>query len=710
MPKKRGKKSSTANGGAPDGTRGRKGKKTQKSVRLTNFDEARNFLHGVALTPEAFYAKDENMSKSLLQCVKLYFDHDKKNAEESTSVIPGSELSELFVDGLDLEQVWEQINMQNIPIMKHYTKVFSNADALDEINLIKDGSGSDGDSSSNVDGTSGSSDSDENDSDSEDDSKSSSADEEVPYNDEGSNDVKDTRNKLQRSSSGEGDDVDHDLKERIKLNTEQEKFFNFEDFEKFADGNEDLGEIDDSVDIYESMYGEEQVGEEDGSSSEEEFEDGVDLEKEGSSIGTEIREKKNPRLTVQVQPEENKTIDNLTHDDFFGPTINPADNSKEVQHENEGTAVVAQEEKDTLQNESSSSSSTSNSDDDGSDSSSDSSDSDAEPAEARQLSRHEKYEMDKKAEIEALEQELLKTKSWDMLGETSSRKRPENSLLEKDLDYQRTIKVAPTITEDVTKTIEDMIKQRIRDELWDDVERKMEDKALKPGRELEEVSTEKSKLGLGDVYARDYEENVLGNASAKDIEKQKLHDEISGIWDELSSKLDAMSNYHFTPKPVVDDIQIKSNVASIQMEEVLPMGVSEASRLAPEEVYKKKRGREGVLVGEDELGTDERARKRRAKKAARRKARQARKADEKAIARINPGLGNKHAHKKMMETLASARNVTEGKTGSKVNYTKSSEFFNELTKDVSGMISSIAGKNEKRKKKVNGGTSSKLKL
>ena len=84
MPKKRGKRSSTANGGTPGGTRARKGKKTQKSVRLTNFDEARNFLHGVALTPEAFYAKDENMSKSLLQCVKLYFDHDKKNAEEST--------------------------------------------------------------------------------------------------------------------------------------------------------------------------------------------------------------------------------------------------------------------------------------------------------------------------------------------------------------------------------------------------------------------------------------------------------------------------------------------------------------------------------------------------------------------------------------------------------------------------------------------------
>ena len=107
--------------------------------------------------------------------------------------------------------------MQNIPIVKHYTKVFSNADALDEINLIKDGSESDDDNNSNDDGISGSSDSDENDSDSEDGSKSSSADEEVPYNDKGSNDVKDTRNKLQKSSPGEDDDVDHDLKEKNKV-------------------------------------------------------------------------------------------------------------------------------------------------------------------------------------------------------------------------------------------------------------------------------------------------------------------------------------------------------------------------------------------------------------------------------------------------------------------------------------------------------------
>ena len=63
----------------------------------------------------------------------------------------------------------------------------------------------------------------------------------------------------------------------------------------------------------------------------------------------------------------------------------------------------------------------------------------------------------------------------------------------------------------------------------------------------------------------------------------------------------------------------------------------------------------------------------------------------------------------MLETLASARNVTEGKTSDKVNYTKSSEFFNQLTNDVS-MISSMVDKTNKKKKANKGTNSSSLKL
>ena len=66
-----------------------------------------------------------------------------------------------------------------------------------------------------------------------------------------------------------------------------------------------------------------------------------------------------------------------------------------------------------------------------------------------------------------------------------------------------------------------------------------------------------------------YEENILGNASTKDIETEKLHNEVNMLWNQLSLKLDSLSSYHFTPRPVVDDLNIKPSVSSIQMEEIL---------------------------------------------------------------------------------------------------------------------------------------------
>lgn len=75
--------------------------------------------------------------------------------------------------------------------------------------------------------------------------------------------------------------------------------------------------------------------------------------------------------------------------------------------------------------------------------------------------------------------------------------------------------------------------------------------------------------------------------------------------------MDALSNFNFTPKPVVPELNVKPNVAAITMEEVIPTAVSDAKLQAPEEVYRKKRGREGVLVGTDELTREEKKRRRR---------------------------------------------------------------------------------------------------
>lgn len=67
------------------------------------------------------------------------------------------------------------------------------------------------------------------------------------------------------------------------------------------------------------------------------------------------------------------------------------------------------------------------------------------------------------SQIAALEAENVGVKDWATKGEAKARDRPVNSLLEEDLEYERSGKVVPVITEETTKTIEDLIKKRILD-------------------------------------------------------------------------------------------------------------------------------------------------------------------------------------------------------------------------------------------------------
>jgi U3 small nucleolar RNA-associated protein MPP10 len=67
------------------------------------------------------------------------------------------------------------------------------------------------------------------------------------------------------------------------------------------------------------------------------------------------------------------------------------------------------------------------------------------------------------AQIAELEAENVGEKKWTVRGETHSRARPVNSLLEEDLEYEHIAKVVPVVTEETTASLEDKIKQRILD-------------------------------------------------------------------------------------------------------------------------------------------------------------------------------------------------------------------------------------------------------
>jgi U3 small nucleolar RNA-associated protein MPP10 len=66
-------------------------------------------------------------------------------------------------------------------------------------------------------------------------------------------------------------------------------------------------------------------------------------------------------------------------------------------------------------------------------------------------------------QITALEQENVAEREWTMRGEVNARARPQNSLLEENLEFEQAAKVVPVVTEESSQSLEDRIKQRIID-------------------------------------------------------------------------------------------------------------------------------------------------------------------------------------------------------------------------------------------------------
>ncbi|PYH41793.1 rRNA-processing protein MPP10 [Aspergillus saccharolyticus JOP 1030-1] len=218
------------------------------------------------------------------------------------------------------------------------------------------------------------------------------------------------------------------------------------------------------------------------------------------------------------------------------------------------------------------------------------------------FSSHEKQRARIADEIRRLEQANVAKKEWMVSGEARAIERPVNSLIEEDLDFERIGKPVPVVTAELTSSIEDLVKQRILAKQFDEVIRR------RPGV-IDKTSTERSKVELEDTkpqqsLAELYEADHLRSSdpSYVDPKKQKLmreHTTVTSLWEEISSQLDTLSNWHYKPKSPQASISVVTDVATITMEDAQPAtinGVSGLAALAPQEIYAP--GDDGRVSGE----------------------------------------------------------------------------------------------------------------
>ncbi|EKV05292.1 U3 small nucleolar ribonucleoprotein Mpp10 [Penicillium digitatum PHI26] len=222
-------------------------------------------------------------------------------------------------------------------------------------------------------------------------------------------------------------------------------------------------------------------------------------------------------------------------------------------------------------------------------------------------STHEKQRARIADEIRRLEAANVAKKEWMYTGEARAVERPVNSLIEEDLDFERIGKPVPVNTNETTEDIEELVKRRILAMDFDEVIRRRpgaegQQAGRKPRFELDDT---KPQQGLAEMYETEHlRANDPNFVDTKDRKLMREHAEITSLWNEISSQLDTLCNWHYKPKVAQASINVVTDAPTIMMEDARPTAGSAAGGpvgLAPQEIYTP--GDDGRVKGEVVLKT-----------------------------------------------------------------------------------------------------------
>ncbi|CAH1795893.1 unnamed protein product [Owenia fusiformis] len=624
--------------------------------------------------PEVFTSVQRKQSETYKKNSKCLYDTAQSVKLKQTNS-KSTELTELITDSMDEEQIWQQLELCNETTIQTSLERLAHMlvgksiefDIEDDLEVDDIENDDDNDMDNFMD---------------EDNASSDSDDESgVDFDsDEGNTNIaaidaskQATKNKQTPKSI---------VKSRTKKSVVDDKFFNLADMERFLEQQDRLYEKEHNDKPFKDN---EEDSSDDDDEDEDEDDDDIDLGDDDAEADYMYADFFDPPTTEEGLTGSKKSVSFNAEDDE--QEFNDED-LEDVDDDDLSAQKVQGQGRDLFQG-------------------SDSEGEDTEDILGGKKSSFEQRKEKMTKKIAEMETMALEAKPWQLSGEAAATIRSENSLLEEDLMFDHTSRLPKEITEEVTQELEDLIKQRIKDQAFDDVERK--EKKTEEVFEYKKrivLDQEKSKASLAEVYEQEYLKQTQGE---KEEEEDKDHAAIKKSMQSLFIKLDALSNFHYTPKLASTEVKVVSNMPSISMEEVAPVSVSDAALLAPQEIQEKTKKE---LKGKTEKSETDRKSERREKKKQKKIRIKEKEARIKAKEKRNPGVttqSKKQALEKLKKQTKSGNSVTIIKDSDhkKSSLTSSKAFFTELQEGIKAKGNKIPKtKNNKHKN----ATASKLKL
>ncbi|XP_074012709.1 U3 small nucleolar ribonucleoprotein protein MPP10 [Numenius arquata] len=650
-----------------------------------------------AARPERFLSVQDGLAADFRALTKTLYDLNKALGSD---MVRGGPLKELVIENFDEEQIWQQLELRNNAVLDFFKKSIARDAEDEDLCLLSDQEedGSDAETTS--------------DKELEDSLMEAETEQKNVYTKDNTK-AKEKQSKLEESVkqkySDEDSDIDFDiealeqqtktakettLKKMGRKSIVDDKFFKLAEMEAFLEHAEKENEEEEEEDI---NY----------------FEDIISDDEEEESEEAKVKPIKSSR--------------DLTYKDFFDPVddddLVAYDVEDDQEEKEEADSAIEEENEECMSEvedmnelmmenmrskEASKKVTFSLPDDSETEDVTDMQlEKGIDPGEIKSSFEKRQEKMSKK--IRSLEEELLEEKPWQLKGEVTGQKRPENSLLEETVLFDHAVRMAPVITEETTFQLEDIIKQRILDEAWDDVvpKEKPKEEAFEYKKRLT-LDHEKSKLSLAEIYEQEY---MKLHQQKTEEEENPEHKEIQEMMDSLFLKLDALCNFHFTPKPPVPEVKIVSNLPAISMEEVAPVAVSDAALLAPEEI--KEKNKAGDVKTDAEKTPTDKKRERRKKKLRKRMKLREKEKRQKLLEKMKPKQGTKLSKKAAAAKLK--RLTKEGKASllkdeGKDKVLKSSQAFFSQLQDQVKMEVKDANKLKKKQKEQKTLSVHKLKL